>query len=101
MVRFRDCQDRERYMDSLERQMEHQRQEIQRILDQLEGSGRRRTVLEKFRSSLPGIPGRTTVREAGERETTTEKPERVETRSSTGASQEGAERPWWRRMFGV
>jgi hypothetical protein len=90
-------------MDSLERQMEHQRQEIQRTLDQIEGSGRRWTALEKLRNSVPSIRGRasgTSVRDVGERETATEKPERAETQSGTGGSREGVERPWWRRVFG-
>ena len=100
MARFRDSQDRERYMDSLERQMEHQRQEIQRTLDRIEGSGRRRTALEKLRSSLPTIPGRTSTRDAGELETTTEKPKRAEPQFDTGGSQEDVERPRWRRLFG-
>ena len=29
-----------------------------------------------------------------------ERPERAEPRSSTGGSQEGSERPWWRKIFG-
>ena len=86
-------------MDSLERQMEHQRQEMQSTLDQIEGSSRRWTALEKVRSSLPGIPGGASVRDAGERETATEKPERAN-QSGAGGSQEGVERPWWRRVFG-
>jgi len=82
-------------MDSLERQMEYQRQEMQSTLDQIEGSGRRRTALEKLRSSLPGITGR----DARERETATEMPESAETQSGTGGSQEGVERPCWRKVF--
>jgi hypothetical protein len=100
VVRFRNRQDRELYMDSLEREMEHQRQEIQRTLDEIENPSRRRTALEKLRRSLPSIPGRAFVREAGERETATEKPERAATQSGTGGPQEGVERPWWRRVFG-
>jgi hypothetical protein len=30
---------------------------------------------------------------------TAEEPERVEPRSAAGGAQEGAERPWWRRLF--
>jgi hypothetical protein len=29
-----------------------------------------------------------------------EAPERAEPRPATGEAQEGARRPWWRRMFG-
>jgi hypothetical protein len=35
-----DRKGRERYMDDLERQMEDQREQIQRTLDRMEGSGR-------------------------------------------------------------
>ena len=76
VVRFRDREERERYMDSLERQMEHQREQIERTLDEIEGSSRRRTALEKVRSSLPSFSSRTSVRDAeGEREVATERPE--------------------------
>ncbi len=99
-MRFRDCEERERYMESLERQMEHQREQIQSTLDGIEDSGRRRRLLGKLWNSLPSLPGRTTsVRDAGERETATEWPERAEPRSSTGDHQEGTHRPWWRRIF--
>ena len=76
-MRFRNREERERYMDSLERQMEQQRQEIERTLDEIEGSSRRRTALEKLRSSLPSLPGRTSVRdvERGEREAAKERPD--------------------------
>jgi excisionase family DNA binding protein len=33
-------------------------------------------------------------------EPTEEEPERAEPRPATGGAQEGAQRPWWRRMFG-
>jgi septal ring factor EnvC (AmiA/AmiB activator) len=88
-MRFRNREERERYMDSLERQMEHQREQIERTLDQTKGSGRLRTAREKLRSSLPGLPGRSSsVRDAREREAATE-------RADSEAS-----RPWWRRVFG-
>ncbi len=89
-------------MDSLERQMEHQRQEIQRTLDQMEGSGRRRTALQMLRRSLRSIPGRasgTSVGDARERETSIERLKGAENQSVTGGPQEGVERPWWRRML--
>ncbi len=80
-MRFRDRQERERYMDSLEQQMEHQRQEIQRTLDQTKGSGRLRTALEKLQNTFPSFPARASTRDVGER----------------GAA---PERTWWWRMFG-
>ena len=33
-------------------------------------------------------------------QTVEEEPERAEPRPATGGAQEGARRPWWRRMFG-
>ena len=83
-MRFRDREERERYMDSLERQMKHQREEIERTLDEIEGSSRRRTALEKLRNSLPSLPSRTSVREAeGEGKVATEQPDSE------------APRTWW------
>jgi hypothetical protein len=75
VVRFRDREERERYMDSLERQMVHQREQIEHTLDELQGSGRQ-TALKRLRSSLPNFLNRTSVRDAeGEREATTERPD--------------------------
>ncbi len=84
-MRFKNREERERYMDSLERQIEHQREQIQRTLDRMEGSSRRRVVLEKLWSSLPSLPGRTSVRDPGEREAATDK------RPDSEAS-----RSWWK-----
>ena len=95
VVRFRVRQDRERYMDSLERQMEPQRPEIQRTLDRLEGPGRRRAALEKLRSFLPSIPGRSSVRYAGKRERGPEESDRAVPRSGASSPQEGVQRRWW------
>ncbi len=85
MVRFRNREERERYMDSLERQIEHQREQMQRTLDQMEGSARRRRTLKaKLRSTLTRFPSRAPVRGAGEREEATEKQQDAE-----------AQRSWW------
>jgi hypothetical protein len=83
-MRFRDREERERYMDSLERQMEHERERIQRTLNRMEDSVRRRTALEKLRSSLPSFPARGPERDAGEREALTERPDG-----------EAPRRSWW------
>ena len=73
-MRFRNREERERYMDSLERQIEHQREQMQRTLDRMEGSARRRRTLKsKLRSSLTSFPGRTSARDAEGREEATEK----------------------------
>jgi uncharacterized protein YecA (UPF0149 family) len=100
--RFRNREERERYMDSLEWQMEHQREQIERTLERtMEDSDRRRKALEKFRSSLPSFPGRTLGRDAAECETPTE-PIRSETPSAREKSRRkrSERRSRWRRMFG-
>jgi hypothetical protein len=69
LVHFHNREERERYMDGLEWQMEHQREQIDRTLEQTsEDSDRRRKALERLRSSLTSFPGRTPVRGAAERE---------------------------------
>jgi AcrR family transcriptional regulator len=93
---------RKQYMDSLERQMEEQREQIQHTLDRTtEGSDRRRKALEKLRSVLPNFPSRTPVQGAPEREEPTE-PIRSETPSAREESPRKPAEPrsWWRRMFG-
>jgi hypothetical protein len=102
LARFHNREERERYMDSLEWQMEHQREQIQRTLERTtEDSDRGRKALEKLRSSLPSFPGRTPVRGAAERETPTETI-RSETPSAGEESPRKRSEPrsWWRRMFG-
>ena len=71
-------------MDSLERQMEHERERIQRTLNRMEGSVQRRTALEKLRGSLPSFPSRGPERDAGERKALTEHPDG-----------EAPRRSWW------
>jgi hypothetical protein len=83
-MRFRDREERERYMDSLERQMVHQREQIQRTLDHTKGSGRLRTALEMIRNTLPTFPRHTSTRNTGERAAATERPESE------------AYRSWWK-----
>jgi len=89
-------------MDNLEQQMEEQREQIDRTLERTtENSDRRRKALERLRSALRSLPGRTLVRDAAERETPTET-----IRSETPSGREkrpwkpSEPRSWWRRMFG-
>ena len=102
MARFRNRDERKRYMDSLEQQMEHEREQIERTVDRMtEDSAPRRKALEKLRSALPRFPSYTPVRGATERETPTE-PIRSETPSAHEESPRKRSEPrsWWRRMFG-
>jgi hypothetical protein len=102
VARFRNREERERYMDNLEWQMEHERDQIQRTLEQMtEDSDRRRKALERLRSALPSFPGLSPARAAAERETPTET-----IRSDTPSAREESApkrsepRSWWRRIFG-
>ena len=102
MAHFRNREEREQYMDSLEWQMEHERDQIQRTLEQMtEDSDRRRKPLEKLRSALPSFPSLSPMRGAAERETPTE-----QIRSDTPPGREkrsrkpSEPRSWWRRIFG-
>ena len=102
MARFRDREERERYMDSLERQMEHEREQIQRTLDRMtEDSAPRQKAIERLRSALPNFPSRTPVRGAPVREESIE-PIRGETPSAREESPRKSSEPrsWWRRIFG-
>ena len=81
---FRNREERERYMDSLEQQMERQREQIERTLDQTKGSGRLRTVLETLRDTLPSFPRRASTRNGRESGVATERPESE------------APRSWWK-----
>ena len=102
MARFRNREEHERYMDSLEWQMEHQREQIQRTLDHTtEDSDRRRKALEKLRRVLPSLPSRTPVRDVAEHETPTE-PMGSETPSAREESLRKPSEPRsrWRRMLG-
>ena len=95
-------EEREQYMDSLEQQVEEQREQIDRTLERTtQDSDRRRKALEKLRSSLPTFPSRILVRDAAERETPTE-PIRSETPSGREKSPRKPSEPrsWWRRMLG-
>jgi len=102
LARFRNREERERYMDSLERQMENQREQIDRTLERTtEDSDRRRKAQEKLLSALPSLPGRTPVRGAAERERPTE-PIGSETPTAREESPRKSSEPRsrWRRMFG-
>jgi hypothetical protein len=100
--RFRNREERERYLDSLEWHMEHERDQIQRTLDQMtEDSDRRRKALEKLRSALPSFPGLSPVRGAAERETPTEQIRRdTPTGREKRFRKSSDPRSWWCRIFG-
>jgi hypothetical protein len=99
LAHFHNREERERYMDNLEWQMELQRRQIDRTVEQtMEDSDRRRKALEKLRSALPSFPSLSPVRGAAERETPTE-----QIRSDTPSGGEKSSRKpsapwsWWQR----
>ena len=95
-------EERERYMDSLELQMEHEREQIQRTLERTtKDSDRRRKALEKLRSALPSFPSLSPVRGAAKRETSTEQIRSDTPPGRDKRSRKPSEpRSWWRRIFG-
>jgi hypothetical protein len=103
-----DRKEREEYMDDLERQMEDQREQIQRTLDRTADSGRRGGALERLRGSLPRFPARALDRRNLEetREDAPQSPDSLGPDAPPDASEglrtgsEPRERSWWRRMFG-
>ena len=56
------------------------------------------TIVAQLTSKIPAIEATQEASEASE--TVEEEPERAEPRSGAGEAQEGAQRPWWRRLFG-
>jgi hypothetical protein len=100
-----DRKERERYMDNLERQMEDQREQIQRTLDRIEGSGRRGGALQRLLGFLPRFPGRAPAWDVrGPREDAPQSPEGPGPAGTptedTGVRETATEDPWWRRKFG-
>jgi hypothetical protein len=80
-----ELRDRIRY---LERQVEEER-EARRRAD---------TLLARLMDRLPELEAPSEP--SGGPQTAEEEQERAEPRPATGGAQEGAPRPWWRRMFG-
>jgi len=56
------------------------------------------TVVAQLTSKIPAIEA--PQEPTGAAETAEEEPERAEPRPATGGAQEGAQRPWWRRILG-
>jgi hypothetical protein len=82
---YLEMQERIRY---LERQVEEER-EARRRAD---------TLLAQLMQRIPELEAPQEA--SGSPETVEEPPDSAEPRSSAGGAQEGARRPWWRRVFG-
>jgi excisionase family DNA binding protein len=76
------------YIRSLEDQIAFLRRELER----------KDTILLNLTERIPELEAPQEAAEAAE--TAEEEPERAEPHSATGGAQEGARRPWWRRVFG-
>ena len=75
-------------IDSLERSLEAER----------EANRENRRIIGALTARVPELEA---PQEASEdAETVEETPDRAEPRPATGGAQEGAQRPWWRRVFG-
>jgi hypothetical protein len=73
--------------------------ELQDRVRSLEEANREnRRIIAALTSRIPAIEAPSDERESPE--TVEGERERAEPRSTTGEAQEGAQRPWWRRIFG-
>ncbi len=83
--------------DMLVRRLENENEFLRRELE------RKDTILLNMTEAMKALnpPAQEAPPEARESpQTVEEEPERAETRPVTVESQEGVQRPWWRRMFG-
>ena len=82
--------------------IEDLREEVAYLREQLQQANERdrenRRIIAALTSRIPAIEAPTDERESPE--TAQEEPEWAEPRPATGGAQEGAQRPWWRRVFG-
>jgi predicted phage gp36 major capsid-like protein len=86
-------------LELTERAQSTLRDEQRRALQELEEERRRREEAERERDDLRRELY--ALREPRQfPETVEDAPDRAEPHSATGGAQEGAQRPWWRRMFG-
>jgi hypothetical protein len=84
---YQEMQARIRYLES---QVEEER-EARRRAD---------TLLARLMDRLPELEAPSSEATPGEPETAAQEPEREEPRSDIPGAQEGAQRPWWRRILG-
>jgi hypothetical protein len=96
-------EEREEYMDALERQMADRREQMQLTLDRIEILGRQRKALKALRTFLPSFASRIPTEDTRELETATEMPMGpTPSEASEGPQEQAAEeRPgFWSRLFG-
>jgi len=87
---------------SAEQKTDHTAELIRTLQEQLEQANERdrenRRIIAALTSRIPAIEAPQEARESPE--TVEEASEGREPRPTTGSSQEGVQRPWWRRVFG-
>jgi predicted ArsR family transcriptional regulator len=75
--------------------------ELQDRVRSLEEANREnRRIIAALTSRIPAIEAPSEADERDEPETVEQEPEGARPRSDTPGAQEGARRPWWRRVFG-
>src|SRR5215210_345482 len=84
--------DSERLISTLEEQLRLER----------EAHAEARRIIAGLVERIPALeaPESPTERDSEATETVEQDPEAAQPRSATGGAQEGARRPWWRRVFG-
>jgi hypothetical protein len=107
----------ERYARSLEEQVGYLRAQLEHVRGQLKREQEARTEERRRQDAVKAqlaqaneeqartireleAPAKPQPSEREADETVEEAPERAEPRSATGETQEGARRPWWRRVLG-
>ena len=89
--------------DRTDELLEALRGQVHDLRDQLQAERQghaeaRRFLMAALERIPPQLEAPSEARESPE--TVEEEPEGAESRSTAGEAQEGAQRPWWRRMFG-
>jgi hypothetical protein len=98
--KVRDTDQPQSATDALISQMQERIASLERQLDQEReaNSEHRRLLLRALERIPPQLEAPSEARESPQR--VEEEPERAEPRPATGEAQEGAQRPWWRRLIG-
>ncbi len=95
--RLRPSRD-EQYTRSLEDQVQYLRGQLDQERD---ANRENRRIIAGLTQRIPELEAASSSERPEAPQTVEEEPDRAEPRSATGASQEGARRPWWRRVFGA
>jgi hypothetical protein len=94
----------QRPSDDQAERIEDLREQVTYLRGQLEEANERdrenRRIIAALTSRIPAIEAPSEAEASEAAETVEEAPERAEPRPATGASKEGVQRPWWRRLIG-